>query len=454
MRIKNHLLNLFLFICLIGGIGCNKFLDKKPDQKLTTPSTLDDLSMLLDNYSQMNGNYPAAGEECADNYYLLDDGWSYTLEVTQNLYLWQKYDNIGADWVTPYKAILNANVIIDNLPHMSLANPSDKKKADQLRAMALFIRAYYHYALSQLFMPVYNKATAEIDLGIPLKLSSDMNEKITRSSSQQTYNCIISDVKNAINSLPSEPDKKYLPSLPAAYGLLSRVYLSMQDYKVAGLYADSALKLYNTLLDYNTVDASSDAPFPQFNDEVIFDSQANYPDALYQPDAKVDSVLFNWYQGNDLRKQCFFTSIGDGSYFFKGNYTGKANNPTMFTGIATDELYLTRAESYARQGDSSKALDDLNTLMSKRINKTDFVPYSLPIENGLLRLILTERRKELLFRALRWTDLRRLNEEAQFRDTLYRFMNGKTYELLPGSNRYTLQIDRNSINISGLIQNP
>ncbi len=70
------------------------------------------------------------------------------------------------------------------------------------------------------------------------------------------------------------------------------------------------------------------------------------------------------------------------------------------------------------------------------------------------RLILTERRKELLFRALRWTDLRRLNKEAEFRDTLYRFINGKKYQLLPGSDRYTLQIDRNTISISGIQQNP
>ena len=67
MCIKKYFFNLFVIICVITGAGCNKYLDKKPDQKLTTPSTLDDLSMLLDNYSQMNGNYPSAGEECADN---------------------------------------------------------------------------------------------------------------------------------------------------------------------------------------------------------------------------------------------------------------------------------------------------------------------------------------------------------------------------------------------------
>ena len=228
----------------------------------------------------------------------------------------------------------------------------------------------------------------------------------------------------------------------------------MQDYHKAGLNADSALNLYSTLLDYNIADAGSDAPFAQFNDEVIFDSQAGYPDALYQPDAKIDSVLFNLYQENDIRKQAFFIDNEDGTYSFKGNYTGKADDPTIFTGVATDELYITRAECYARQGDSAKALADVNRLLSKRIRDTSFVPYSLPVPGGLLPLILTERRKELLFRALRWTDLRRLNQEPEFRDTLYRFIDGKRYQLLPGSNRYTLQIDRNTINISGIKQNP
>ena len=335
-----------------------------------------------------------------------------------------------------------------------MSTASDLKKANQLRAMALFFRAYYHYALSQLFMPVYNKSTANTDLGIPLKLSADMNEKIVRASAQQTYDCIISDIKNAISILPITPGQKNLPSVPAAYGLLSRVYLAMQDYPTAGLYADSALKIYNTLIDYNLVNASGDAPFDQFNDEVIFDSQANYPDALYQPDARIDSFLFDSYAEDDTRKQCFFTAIGDGSYFFKGNYTGKVGDPTLFTGIATDELYLTRAECYARQGDSSQAVNDLDKLMSRRIIDTAFIPYSIPVRGGLLRLILTERRKELLFRALRWTDLRRLNKEAAFKDTLYRFINGTRYELLPGSDRYTLQIDRNTINISGVAQNP
>ncbi len=454
MKIINYKTILFFTVCIIAS-SCAKFLDKKPNQQLTTPSTLDDLAQLLNDYDRMNAYYPSSGEISADNYYLLDEGWAAIgLELQQNLYLWQKYDDVGSDWTSPYRDIETANVILDNVENVPAKTNIEQQKSAQLKAMALFIRAYYHYALSQLYMPVYNKATANTDLGIPLKLSSDINEKMTRASSQETYDCIIADIKAALPQLPIKPDIKYLPSLSAAFGLLSRVYLSMQDYKDAGIYADSCLQGYSTLIDYNTVDTTSDAPFSQFNAEDIYDTQAAYPSALDQGIAKVDSVLYKSYADNDIRKQVFFSSNGDGTYYFKGNYTGKPNDPTMFTGMATDEMFLTRAECLARQGDSLNALKDLNLLLSDRIKDGKFTPYFLPVEGGLLKLILNERRKELPFRELRWTDLRRLNKEPEFKDTLYRYINGKQYILLPGSDRYTLQIDKRSIQISGIEQNP
>lgn len=454
MQIINYKIVLLFAACIIA-FSCTKFLDKKPNQQLTTPSTLNDLAELLNDYDRMNAYYPSSGEISADNYYLLDDGWAATgLELHRNLYLWQKYDDVGSDWTSPYRDIETANVILDNLQNMPIKTIVDKERLVQLRAMALFIRANNHYALSQLYMPVYNAATSNTDLGIPLKLSSDVNEKMTRTSAQKTYDCIIADIKVALTSLPLKPDIKYLPSLPAAFGLLSRVYLSMQDYKMAGLYADSCLQIYNTLIDYNTIDFTSDAPFSQFNAEDIYDTQAAYPSALYQGNAKADSVLYKSYSDDDIRNEAFFSPNGDGTFYFKGNYTGKPDDPTMFTGIATDEMYLTRAECLARQGDSLSALKDLNLLLSNRIKDGAFIPYSLPVKGGLLKLILNERRKELPFRELRWTDLRRLNMEPEFKDTLYRYIAGKQYILLPGSTQYTLQIDKRSIQISGIEQNP
>ncbi|MBN8856731.1 MAG: RagB/SusD family nutrient uptake outer membrane protein, partial [Sphingobacteriales bacterium] len=56
-----------------------------------------------------------------------------------------------------------------------------------------------------------------------------------------------------------------------------------------------------------------------------------------------------------------------------------------------------------------------------------------------LDTILVERRKELPFRGVRWTDLRRLNLEGRT-ITLTRVLNGTTYQLPPNSKLYTLPI--------------
>lgn len=443
-----------IFLSLVIG-SCKKYLDQKPDKSITTPSTLDDLSQLLNYYLRMNGSYPAAGEVGADNYYVSDPDWAATSsEYQRNLYIWQKFDDVGSDWVSPYRAIMTANVILGNIDEVPLSTPVDINNAAQTKAMALFFRAYYHYALSQLFMPVYNKETSATDFGIPLKRTADINEKIERSTSQQTYDFIISDALNALPDLPLHPIEKHLPSKAAGYGFLSRIYLSMQLYEAAGRYADSALVLYNNLIDYNSVNTLAAAPFGQFNEEVIFDSEVGSTNIFNHSRAKVDTNLYRSYSGSDIRKEAFFVANPDNSHYFKGNYTGKPNNPTMFSGIATDELYLTRAECLARQGDSVKALLDLNTLLKNRINNIAFVPYSLPLDGGLMKLILQERRKELLYRTLRWTDLRRLNKEPMYADTLYRYINGAEYKLLPNSNRYTILIDRNTIRLSGIDQNP
>lgn len=453
--LKKYQTILIIFIFCTVVPGCKKYLDLKPDKSITTPSTLDDLYQLLNYYERMNGSYPAAGEVGAENYYVSDVDWASTpSEYHRNLYLWQKYDDVGSDWVSPYRAIMTANVILENIDKVSVANTSEREDSKEIRAMALFVRAYNHYALSQLFMPVYNKETADHDLGIPLKKQADINEKISRSSSQETYDFMISDVVNALPDLPLRATGKHLPSKPAGYGLLSRIYLAMQEYDLAGKYADSALDLYNTLLDYNSVNTQFSAPFEQFNEEVIYDSEVNYPNIFNQSKAKVDTNLYRSYALNDIRKIAFFAPNPNGGFYFKGNYTGKPNNPTMFSGIATNELYLTSAECRARYGDSSGALNDLNLLLEKRMENGTYIPYSLPVEGGLLKLIFIERRKELLYRTLRWTDLRRLNKEPRFADTLYRQINGKTYSLLPNSDRYTILIDKATIRLSHIQQNP
>jgi hypothetical protein len=430
--------------------GCKKYLEAKPDQTIATPSTIEDLEGILNNYAFINARYPSAAEVCADNYYLKPADLSAVLEVQRNFYTWQKYDLIGGDYASPYSSIEYANIILDALP--KIADIHDNR-SNTVKGNAMFIRAAYHLALAQLFCKPYKNASAPSDLGIALRLSSDVALRPVRSTVAETYASIINDLKRASGLLPAQADVKYHAGKAAAFGVLARTFLSMSDYNAAGLYADSALNLYNKLIDYNSVNKTSTIPFAQFNDEVIYDSRSAAPQALAASRAKVDTTLYRSFGANDLRKAVFFKTNTDGSFAFKGNYTGQ-NNASIFTGVATDELYLIKAECAARNGNIKEALTTVNNLLIMRWKSGTYIPMNISDKDQLLAAVLIERRKELIFRNLRWTDLRRLNLEPESGKTIIRNVNGTVYSLPPQSDRYVLQLDRSTIDISGLQQNP
>ena len=225
----------------------------------------------------------------------------------------------------------------------------------------------------------------------------------------------------------------------------------MRKYDQVLLYADSSLKLYSTLLDYNTINTAANKPFPEFIPEIIYYAYTNN-NYYYMPiQEKVDSSLYRSYNDNDLRKHAFFKANNDGSHAFKGSYHSSGSG--LFFGLAVDEVYLMRAEAYARQGKVSEAMDDLNTLLAKRWKDGMFTPFTAAGKEEALQLILKERRKELLLRGLRWTDIKRLNKEGA-NITLTRVLNGQTYTLQPNDSRYALPIPEDVIEISGMTQNP
>lgn len=452
LRNTRTILALGMMLMLLAG--CEKYLDVKPDKKIATPEKLSDLEGMFNYYGQLNGRYPQAAEINADNYYLNDAGWASSSELHQNYYLWKKYDDNPGDWNLPYENVYVSNVILETLPKINYPM-GEILKANQIKGGALLLRSYFYLALVQLFAPVYHEATANRDLGIPIRHSSEVNDLSVRATVQENYNQIIQDLKQAIPLLPALPNVSYKhrASKAAAYGTLARTYLIMQKYREAGLYADSCLQLNNTLMDYNTISTTSTIPFKQFNEEVVYDTKTTAPSALAQTRAKVDEVLYQSYHVNDLRRTVFFRTNTDGSKAFKGNYTG-LSTAVMFTGIATDEMYLIRAEAHARDGKKELALADLNALMVKRFKTGTYTAATGSDAQEALDLILRERRKELVFRALRWSDLRRLNKEARYKVTLARTINGVVHELKHDSDRYTLQISADVIDRTGMPQNP
>ncbi|MBA3675725.1 MAG: RagB/SusD family nutrient uptake outer membrane protein [Chitinophagaceae bacterium] len=413
------------------------------------PSTLADAQALIDNYGIFNTFYPYMGMQSDDDFYLLDTYWSSITNVDQNNYIWAKENYNLFEWGNIYQKVLHANLVLETIAQIQpTSNTFDE--INRIRGAALFNRGYAFYNIAQYYTIPYEKNLAASSPGIPLRLNTNPNEISTRSTLKQTYEQIISDFSTAAAILPVITSPVSRPSKPAAFAALARIYLTMDDYLSAKLYADSCLQLYNTLMDYNIFSSSSTQPFPLFNSEVIFPAVTLQNGVLSVTNWKADSILYQSYSPNDLRRTLFYQSNGPGTFGFKGSYDGSAN---PFIGIATDEVYLIRAECKARTGDKDGSMTDLNTLLVKRWKTGTFIPYTASDPSDALVKVLSERRKELVLRGSRWFDLRRLNKDPRFAKTLTRKINGQIYQLPPNDPRYTFYIPLSVIALTGIPQN-
>ena len=116
---------------------------------------------------------------------------------------------------------------------------------------------------------------------------------------------------------------------------------------------------------------------------------------------------------------------------------------------------MIKAECSARAGNVADAMTYLNTLLRKRYVTGTYVDKTAASADEALRIVLTERRKELLMHGQRWSDLRRLNKDPRFAKTITRVVKGQTYTLQPNSLQYTLPIPDDVISQAPtIIQNP
>ncbi|WP_158797414.1 RagB/SusD family nutrient uptake outer membrane protein [Pedobacter sp. L105] len=451
MKTHKLLLLLFVFTFLFS---CQKYLEEKSNSTQVFITTASQCQLLLDAYNTMNSNYPNDQVASSDDYYLHDGDLALQPGDDQNIYKWSSNavrSTATEEWTDPYYIVYNANLVLEAIEKLK-GGTTDLTVLSALRGSALFYRSYAFWHIAQLYTKTYTGSTANQDSGIPLRLSSDLNGVSTRGTVQQTYDQIIQDLKEAATLLPPTPSITSRPSKEAAYAMLSRIYLSMGNYTDALSNASSVLNINAQLMDFNNLDPSTDFPFTRFNKEVLFHSytiSAQITSANY---ALMDSTVASSYQTNDLRKSIYLKSY-NGGYYFTGNY--EPNTYTnLFNGLAIDEVYLTRAECYARSGNITAAMADLNTLLITRWKTGSYVAMAATTADDALSQILTERRKELLMRGVRWMDLKRLNTDSRFAVTLKRVINNQTYTLPPNDLRYVLEIPDPVIKNSSIPQNP
>lgn len=443
----------YLIVILILFSSCEDFLDVKPDKSLLLPETLTDLQGLMDADALVMNITPALQLAAADELFPSPQGWNMIPANERNAFTWAEdmYDgNTVGDWNKPFEQIFYANVVLERLERIQ-AKPNEEIWKEEIRGAALFFRAHAYFQLSQMFMPVYSQETANLPLGMPLREISNVSTIIQRSTVEETYQFMFKDLNEALNLLPESAQFKTRPSKHAVYALLARIYLIREEYQKAEEYAELCLEINNQLMDYNNINPVPARPFQRFNQEVIFNTiSVTYFFSIF-PTIPVNPNLLELYEEGDLRASLFFANPTIFGRAYRGSYMG---NFAYFTGIATDEIILIAAEAKARINKTTEAIGLLNYLLENRLEQSTFQPLGNLTTEETLQRVLLERRKQLVLRGLRWSDIRRLANNPNTAITLQKEIAGETYTLPINSSKYTFQIPDDELLRSGLTPNP
>ena len=142
--------------------------------------------------------------------------------------------NVGTLWMVAYKVIYMTNTVIETL------DPS-KPENNQLLGEAYFMRGLMHLHMVTLYAQPYSYGRD--NLGVPLRVTTS-SEGIIRNPVGDVYDQIVADLRKAADLMSSKPrvaGNAGYPCKEAALGVLSRVYLYMEDYDKCIAAVDEAL---------------------------------------------------------------------------------------------------------------------------------------------------------------------------------------------------------------------
>jgi tetratricopeptide (TPR) repeat protein len=454
-----------IFISILSAVAlqsCQKYVDIKTQGSLVPSETINYRYLL--NNDEVFASTVRLNDIGTDEVNIIDPAQISGLVSSNqnnwfvNAYTWQSpiYPLItdqDYDWNKLYKIIYNANVVIAEVP-ASTGGTDEEKRA--LIAEALVHRADAYLTLINMYAKPYSTADA-VAQGVPLLTVPDFNQPLTRATIQKVYDQIFADLQQAIPSLGNTSQVNILPTKAAAYAELARAYLYTQQYALAGNYADSALKIKNNLLDYQTVDEFT-YPNKIQNPEIILQKSAQTSFAYMFTALRLSDHLLNLLGTDDLRYKLFTADAA----VHGNNYTGRFFNQERIgswqnrnIGPTVPEMMLIKAEALARAGQTADALQVVNKLREKRFTPSTYTALTAGNAEEALVKVIEERQRETFCRGLRWFDMRRLKDEAIFSQTYSRNFNGNTYTLSPDSKRYVYPIAEyvRSLN-PGITQNP
>lgn len=456
---KKIIYSLFVLLTMTT-VGCDNYIDITPKGAVTVDSAQQYYELIA---TPMRAYYPSS-------FILLsDDQWVKESEILG-------YESISADGINftfnekadrtilpdnnlyenIYSFILRSNLVIDNV---------DKGQGSQelktlAKAEARTFRAFDHFLAVNTFAKAYNPETAASDGGVCIMDHYDLEATPVKSTVAEVYNFIINELEQAVPLLEEKPVNIYHPNRAFGYALLAKVYLFHRDWAKAQEAAEQSLKLNSQLADYNLInDAGGTARYKNFakdgNPEVLsYHWMAGWGSGeqvcLYHY-GMISPELKSLFEANDLRYSLFLRDTGTSitSWFDSGSgaaiWTPAITNLDRFTymsvGLRTAEVYLIMAEALARQNNLTEAANYVSQLRDKRIKGGNGHVDAPATQVEMVKMIIDERRKELLFGFNRFFDLKRLNIEPEYQKTITRVFPVQNISEAHPQQTYTLKPD-------------
>ncbi len=505
----------------------------------------------LGNYAILKGD--ADGNGFASQFHRIaeypGDNVALSGTTTDALFFTYNYNNLATSgrvnnfWTSGYQAIVGCNKMI------ALTTEGESEETDQLIGENYYLRAYAYFELVNVFGRPYNQGRD--NLGVPLKLSSQIDDLPDRNTVGEVYDQVVADLLKA-ESLMSVNKSNSYATKEAAQALLSRVYLYMEENQKSIDYANKVISSgrYNLLStdqlpDYTRIN-------PDDNPETIFcfkfleesdynhgyytvgslyanilgsgwgemyassdflnllrknpsDKRLEFIDPQYLTDDNGDRIpVVYWInenyqyvfkrtfeQGgktyfsdngtdylvsdeeNGSQTLYFYTTTsGSKQYVIKDYDMVKRNGypkffilkcslqddvPQLWSPVVSRlaEMYLNRAEAYAKLNQVGNALDDVNVIRTRAgIAAYDDVS-NFPDGMNILDVVLQERRMELAYEGHRKFDVFR-NGRTMNRRYPGTHLNGNNprFEIPASANRVIEYIPEAQINVQpSLIQN-
>ena len=433
--------NKFLYLALAGTVlatGCSKELEQNDPGAVSEANAFQTIEHVQKGLNAVIGSYGTYVNDIYKAALVSDEAKIGAGNGGQGLltfrYQYSSDATTGGDVTAGYSSyyglIDNANRVLKYVDVVS-GNVTQARR-DEIRGQLLGMRGLAHFSLLQSFAKAYDPSER---LGVAIVLESNPAGRSARNTMAESVAAIEKDLADAKALLPAVSGTSAFSDT-----VLNRINIAAYQARIALWKRDypAAITFANEVINSGIKPLVSDADFAGIWNDLGSDTKYGINETLFRirfPNSSSLGALWTTTAGgliyvapsdklvstmdsSDIRRTAFIGTDGDGNNYVNKYYTSSRGGRVVdLKAIRTAEVYLIRAEAYARQStpNVTAGAADLNFVRSKRI--TGYTDETFASASDLANAVVEERFKELCFEGLRFFDLKRLGLPVQRNST-------------------------------------